>query len=108
MSIEACFKISSESDISSLDIINFFREDSSQGRVNENATIPLEETDYNNTAYRTTIRRIYTHEEQVVKNKIEDIEPLYVEDKTILCEHWNKVLNKNIKYGKIQKRGRIK
>ena len=94
MSIEECFKIFSESDINSLDITNFFREDSSQGRVNENATIPLEETDYNNTAYRTTIRRKYTHEEQVVKNKIEDIKPLYVGDKTILSEHWNKVLNK--------------
>lgn len=94
MSIEECFKIFSESDINSPDITNFFREDSSQGRVNENATIPLEETDYNNTAYRTTIRRIYTHEEQVVKNKIEDIKPLYVEDKTILSEHCKKALNK--------------
>ena len=94
MSIEECFKISFESDTGSLDINNFFREDSSQGRVNENATIPLEETDYNNTAYRTTDRRICTHEEQVVKNKIEDIKPLYVEDKTILSEHCKKALNK--------------
>ncbi len=108
MSIEECFKIFSESDINSLDITNFFREDSSQGRVNENATIPLEETDYNNTAYRTTIRRKYTHEEQVVKNKIEDIKPLYVGDKTTLSEHCKKALNKKRRKNKDNENKEIK
>ena len=108
MSIEECFKISSESDINSLDITNFFREDSSQGRVNENATTPLEETDYNNTAYRTTDRRICTHEEQVVKNKIEDTKPLYVEDKTTLSEHCKKALNKKRRKNKDNENKEIK